>query len=759
MKKSKPHNMLIFNDANSKMIFFYVILFLLFPLISFAQLTAPINEDCTSLKERNESYGTGDNYNGWCDMQGKTAYVNCMCRNEMANERYTLRKEKLQSEIQKAQEKRNVYTNAKYEAREKGNDIWFAVQGDEKNLSTLKSTAISHYRDVITNITEEQIINQSIASYERTLYGESNIQESKLINEKNEYLDLIENIKGFSASKKIIIKTTNNQANSSSNSINNNSYVNNEKNIVEAALKGGAARYEREQKLARIEEARKAREAKPSDAYWFDSPAKRAALTSEQNAASEQQVTQAIGNLANSIDAAFRENAKKRGARKKAEREQRWKDEEEKSLADADLNYRQGLLSICGDFNNGIALVNPNLSHKFLYNSDNPSYDIKVLKSIGKYFYIDKQGRNVFNNEWEYGYPFYNGLACVRTNEGFTFIDSHGSEITAKRYDWVPHDFVGDYVKVLKNEKYGYIIRTGEEMIAPLFDELGEFNDGLAVAKKDDSSGYINISGQIVIPFDYWKALDFDGGRAIVFTNNKQLIIDTKGNIIKELAYDKVHEYSEGLARVTVRTSGTFYLDDRDVKYGYVDESGKLVIPIIYKYADDFSDGLARVTLDNKAGFINKEGETVIPFMYDSGYWFKNGIGIVIQKNENYDDYSERQTWGLINKKNEFIISFEENYNFLHLPTEGLIVAKKNKRYGFIDTSNNIKIPFKYYDAEPFENGMAKVKALIRCKSSPLSPDANSASVSGCEQGSEPYYINKSGRCVKDCNNIPNGFR
>jgi len=191
--------------------FLSFILCIAFPILSFAQLKPPEKEDCSYLKEKNESYGSGGNYTKWCDMQGKTAYVNCMCRYETANDRYTSQVEDLQTKIQIAQKKRNVHTNAKYAAREKGNAIWFAVQGDEDNLSALKSTAINHYRDVIQNITGEKIANQSIASYERTLYGKSSIDESKLIDEKNEYLDLIKTIENFSPSKKISITSANSE--------------------------------------------------------------------------------------------------------------------------------------------------------------------------------------------------------------------------------------------------------------------------------------------------------------------------------------------------------------------------------------------------------------------------------------------------------------------------------------------------------------------------------------------------------------------
>ncbi len=333
MKKTKLHSIFSFNSKINIMKFLSFTLFLAFPIISSAQLTPPVKEDCSYLKEENESYGAGDTYTKWCDMQEKTAYVNCMCRYETANKNYTSQVEELQAKIQRAQEERNVYTNTKYAAREKGNTIWFAVQGDEDNLSTIKSNAIGHYRDAIRNITGEQIANQSIASYQRTLYGESRTDESSLINEKNEYLDLIKTIEDFRASKKISINSGNNE-------------MDREKQLVEDNLRVEAQIYKneleqqkREEKDAQEQERIDEMLSNPvmvrttssiSNSNNSSYSSERQNLQNQYNNLLERQslerknseaMGQALGNVVMDITTAIIEDSKRNDARKQAEAE------------------------------------------------------------------------------------------------------------------------------------------------------------------------------------------------------------------------------------------------------------------------------------------------------------------------------------------------------------------------------------------------------------------------------------------------------
>jgi hypothetical protein len=586
------------------------------------------------------------------------------------------------------------------------------------------------------------------------------------VNIDNDYIgELLAVINRYEQLTKDENKTTNsgneNEKTNSGNEKKYNSYVEREKRLVESNLRIGAAIYKREQEEARREEERKAREPKPSDAYWFDSPEKRAALAKEQNAEGVQKVQDAVQNLGNTMDAAFSENGKKRAARKEAERKQRWKEEREQSYNIALNNYKKGLLSICGTFHDGIALVESYRLDKKYYKSDDPFFNVDVLKARWKEFFIDRNGDNAFGKYWESAQEFHNGIALVEDKEGYFYINTNGDPITTRKYEWAQPKFIGDYATVRNNGKYGLVNLSGTEVVPILYDDIGEMHDGLIKVKKGENYGYVDNRGNVIIPFKFLQAGDFKNGQAIVVETDdlsNQKRIDKNGNVLGILEFDEVYDYSEGMAKVRIGASE--YSSNGIRSYGFVDENGMLVIPVIYDNAYSFQEGVAGVYKDDKFGFINKKGETVIPFQYDAGFWFKKGLGIVKKKTDG--SYGNNRIWGLINKENEFVISFEEGYKFLGFLEEGLISAKKKEnRYGFIDRNGKVVIPFKYYHADSFKNGMAKVTTPIKCTSMPLTPDLveGRGIPDDCENASEPFYIDKRGRCVKDCNNVPKGFK
>ena len=96
-------------------------------------------------------------------------------------------------------------------------------------------------------------------------------------------------------------------------------------------------------------------------------------------------------------------------------------------------------------------------------------------------------------------------------------------------------------VRVRRNGKYGYVDKSGHEVIPCKYDYAGNFREGLAIVEKDDKSGFIDKEGREVIP----------------------------------CMYDAAGSFSEGLAYVK-----------KDDKWGYIDKTGREIIPFIYESFD-----------------------------------------------------------------------------------------------------------------------------------------------------------------------------
>jgi hypothetical protein len=151
---------------------------------------------------------------------------------------------------------------------------------------------------------------------------------------------------------------------------------------------------------------------------------------------------------------------------------------------------------------------------------------------------------------------------------------------------------------------WGYIDLDGKVVIAPQYDRVSYFSEGLAAVARGGKAGFIDATGTVVIPFEFERAHPFASGRAGVRINGKWGFIDRKGKFVINAQYDNAYSFTaDGLAQVergrkTFRVPATPTLDRIETTrgvFGFIDRSGRTVIPFRFAGAYDFSDGLAPV--------------------------------------------------------------------------------------------------------------------------------------------------------------------
>lgn len=79
--------------------------------------------------------------------------------------------------------------------------------------------------------------------------------------------------------------------------------------------------------------------------------------------------------------------------------------------------------------------------------------------------------------------------------------------------------------------RFGYKDLEGNIVIAPQFDEVGNFSEGLAKVKLGSKWGYIDANGGLAIDTKFDEASDFKNGIASIRNDNKCGIMDKNGNI------------------------------------------------------------------------------------------------------------------------------------------------------------------------------------------------------------------------------------
>ena len=110
--------------------------------------------------------------------------------------------------------------------------------------------------------------------------------------------------------------------------------------------------------------------------------------------------------------------------------------------------------------------------------------------------------------------------------------------------------YANGFARVLKNNHFSFVDKTGKLICALQFDDARNFVNKLAAVKKDDNWGFINEQGRMVVPFQYELVYDFREKVAPVFNGKKWLLINANGINIKTLDITACYGFLNGLATV-----------------------------------------------------------------------------------------------------------------------------------------------------------------------------------------------------------------
>ncbi len=178
-------------------------------------------------------------------------------------------------------------------------------------------------------------------------------------------------------------------------------------------------------------------------------------------------------------------------------------------------NLKNKNIGICSDFTEGIASA-------LLGGSAVISGD--YLKG-----YIDKTGNWQIKPSFLSACHFSQGRAAIsKPGSKLGYIDSKGNEITPLKYDDAS-DFRNGVAIVKINNSFCLIDRTGKE-VSPMYDEVLSRSEGKIVVRRGDSYGYFDTSGMELIAPKYQRVSFFLNGLAVVFKDQLHTFyVDLKG--------------------------------------------------------------------------------------------------------------------------------------------------------------------------------------------------------------------------------------
>lgn len=234
----------------------------------------------------------------------------------------------------------------------------------------------------------------------------------------------------------------------------------------------------------------------------------------------------------------------------------------------------------------------------------------KVLVPPGEYNGLDGMMRH--NGQW-YVRAYRGGWGESKS----ALLDLEGNIFVPFEYSAI-QDYHNGMAVVKQGEKYGFLGPDGTLAVPFVYDEMRNFEQNRAAVGLQKENrwrfGFIDKQGDEVIPPIYQEVGKFNaaGVTSAVLDLRQARMIDRNGKVLTEKDYASISDLiQDGLM-------GCCVMDENgDSWYGYLNQYGQEVIPTQFDHAQNFQNGLAVAWQDGKCGVIDVTGKFVLPPEYD----------------------------------------------------------------------------------------------------------------------------------------------
>jgi len=262
--------------------------------------------------------------------------------------------------------------------------------------------------------------------------------------------------------------------------------------------------------------------------------------------------------------------------------------------------------------------------------------------------------------------------------------------------NFVPTTVLGDtlfdsgLLPIRMGDRWGYVNKTGEVQILPVYHQARAFSENLAAVFSGTAWGYLNTEGEMKLEAQYDEAGDFSMGRAAVRQGEKWGYIDAKGKMKIEPQFEEAGKFTlDGVAVVK-----------KDGKYGLINNAGKFVVQPEYDEMGPFAYGYAAVRMGDAWNFVDLGGKRLLDTSVEEvGNFSYNGLAAV----------KLGGLWGYVNQKGDIAIDwqFKDVQGF---SVNNLAAVTMGDGWGYVNKDGRLVIPPQFDSAMPFAQGVAVVE-------------------------------------------------
>lgn len=379
----------------------------------------------------------------------------------------------------------------------------------------------------------------------------------------------------------------------------------------------------------------------------------------------------------------------------------------------------EGLISVSKNSKQGFVNTKGEKVIELIYEDSYRFYNGTVgVKKYGKWGLIDNSGKQILPFVYDDFIDYYNGYAGVVLGYQWGMIDKNGNEIVECKYDFESnydqlfiYKFHYNYIKVRLGDYLGLLNTEGKEILPCIYEEIVLLNDKTVIVRYNNKEGVINLSqnGNEVLPIVYDSIVHIDSTHVwLVRKDNKFGYINDCGSFLLPCEYD-LPSWHEDLTRFYK----VFAVSKNEITYIYDLNFNEITSFCDIDEVYSIRDGLICARKANAIGIIDFSNNVIIPFEYETepnclllGFndmKFCCELAAVRKNNK----------WGYINKSGQIMMPFiyDRAYDFLDgraIVMNGNIL--KGCKYGVIDTSGKTIVPVIYEELSRLGTFLFKAK-------------------------------------------------
>lgn len=259
-------------------------------------------------------------------------------------------------------------------------------------------------------------------------------------------------------------------------------------------------------------------------------------------------------------------------------------------------------------------------------------------------------------------------------NNLFGFMDSEGIVQIPAEYDEVLN-FQDGIAVVVKKGKSGLINKKNELILSFEFDQIEEFYNDLAIVSISDSLGVINRLGTLVFPLIYNDILFLNNSLIAAKNENGYSIFNLNGERKIELNFKEIKPLKEDYLIVQIGDS-----------IGLLNSNLDFAIPAIYEDITLIKDSIFSYQLDEKKGLITHSGRILTLPVYNEFSSFDEHSKIIIARLGSKMYYLNLDGSKFISSTFEY---FPKALNTAHF-YNGNAIFYKNGKFGIINSKGKI---------------------------------------------------------------------